>query len=177
MILNKVKDFILSNIDEFNTFEAYYDNPIIKENYITIPYINMDLMEKHPLNFSKQQLFIDLCYLQIVEPKYISVYKKGIMKNELDNYEEEYSRWYGGSFIGDSSILDAEMEIQAKEVYLIVPNNYRTSSKMWIPDIDRFKGRGNISREDVLKFISKTSTLNKIIINFEATNNNDSVSS
>lgn len=161
-----MKDFILSNIDELDTFDSYYGNPIIKEDYITIPYINMGLMEEHPLNIYNELAHIDFSFLQIIEPRYISVYKRGIIKNELDSYEEEYSRWYGGSFIGDSSILDAEMEIQAKEVYLIVPNNYKASLEMWIPNIDRFKGRGNISKKDVLKFISKTSTLKKIIINF-----------
>ncbi|WP_418639272.1 hypothetical protein [Winogradskyella sp.] len=162
-----MKEFILSNIDEFNTSEAYYGNPVIEENYITIPYFNMGLTEDHPLNFSKEQLFIDYSYLHIIEPKYISVYKRGVIKNELKgDYNQDYSRWFIGLFMGDETILDAEMEIQASDVYLIIPKEYRISTEMWIPNFKQFKGKGNLIEEHVMKFLSKTPKLKKVIINF-----------
>ena len=160
-----MKKFILSNIDEFNTSEAYYGNPIIKEDYITIPYINIELMEKHPLNVNNEQLFIDFCFLQIIEPKYISVYGHGIIKNDLKIYDEKKSRWYGGLFIGDNSIMDGEMEIQAKDISLIMPIERNESSKMWMPKIGEHKNRGNIEEKEVINFFNKTSNIKKININ------------
>ncbi len=150
-----MKEFILSNIDEYNTFEAYYGNPVMEEDFITIPYINMGLMKEHPLNCSEKQLFIDFCFLLIIEPIYVSVYERGIIKNELENYDRNQSKWFSGSFIGSNSVLDAEMEIQATDVYLIIPKGFKTSSVMWMPDFKRFKGKGNIEEERVIAFLSK----------------------
>lgn len=159
-----MKEFILSNIDEFNTSEAYYGNPIVEDNHITIPYINIGLMKEHPLNFSDKQLFIDFCYLHIKEPVYISVYKRGVIKNELTNYNQDYSKWYAGFFIGNETVLDDEMEIQASDVYLIIPKGFKASSEIWIPDFKEFKGKGNIAKEDVMAFIEKPPILENVLI-------------
>lgn len=151
-----MKEFILTNIDEFDTFESYFGDAYFKDNFIIIPYINVSLMVGHPLNPNKELSFIDLSYLLIVDPKFISVYEKGIIKNELEEYNRKLSRWYGGSFIGNNSILDAEIEVQASDVYLIFPRNFKLSSKMWIPDYNQFKGKGNISEKEVEKFLNNT---------------------
>lgn len=161
-----MEEFILSNIDEFDTFDSYFGDACIKNDCITIPYINLGLMKEHPLNPSEELLFIDFSYLQIVEPRYISVYKRGEIKNELKEYNQKNSRWYGGTFIGNNSLLDAEIEIQAIDVYLILPRKFRTSSKMWIPNYKNFKGGGNISKEEIVEFLSNTSNIKKITANF-----------
>ena len=161
-----MKEFIISNIDELDTFDSYYGNPNMKKDYITIPYINMGLMKEHPLNSRDRLIYIDFCFLQIIAPKYISVYERGVIKNELKEYNDKLSRWYGGSFIGDNSVLDAEMEVQAEDVYLIIPKDFKGSSEMWIPDFERFKGRGNIVEKDVIEFLSKTSSIKKVAANF-----------
>ena len=140
-----MKEFILSNIDELDTFDSYYGTPHIEDDYITIPYINMGLMKEHPLNYSDHLLHIDFCLLQIIEPKYISVYERGIIKNELEeDYQFNKSKWYGGLFVGNETVLDAEIEVQASDVYLIIPKDFRISSEMWVPDFKQFKGKGNI---------------------------------
>ena len=157
-----MKEFIVSSIDEFNTSEAYYSNPIIEDEYITIPYINMGLMEEHPLNHNNQQIFIDFCFLQILYPKYISIYDKGVIKNELKKYDPNQSRWYGGSFVGGNSVFDGEIEVQASDVYLIIPESYRTSLKMWMPNIERFAGKGNINKNEVLEFFSRAKKIAKM---------------
>lgn len=157
-----MEEFILSNIDEFNTSEAYYGNPIIEDDYISIPYINIGLMKEHPLNFSNEQVFIDFCHLHIKEPKYVSVYERGVIRNKLDNYNQDYSKWYSGFFIGDKTILDNEMEIQASDVYLIIPKDFKLSPKTWIPDFKEFKGQGNIEEKDVKAFLNRTPVLKNI---------------
>ena len=162
-----MEEFIISNIDELDTFDSYFGTPVIEKDYITIPYINMGLIEEHPLNSHNKLVHINFCFLQIIEPKYISVYNKGVIQNELDSYDDENSRWFGGFFLGEDSDLDAEMEIQAKDVYLIIPSDYKTSSEMWIPDFKEFKGKGNISEKDLLEFLSKTSNIKKINLNLK----------
>lgn len=130
-----MKEFILSNINEFDTFESYFGDAHIKDDCIVIPSINIALMKEHPLNHTTDLLFINFSYLQIVEPRYVSIYERGIIKNELKEYNQEQSKWYVGTFIGNDSHINAEMEVQASEIYLIIPKNFKASSKMWIPTL------------------------------------------
>lgn len=162
-----MEEFILSNIDEFDTFESYFGDAQINNDYITIPYINVCLMQEHPLNPTKELLFIDFSYLHIVEPKYVSVYERGIIKNELEEYTPKQSKWYGGTFIGQGSLLDAEIEIHASDVYLIIPRNFKSSSTMWLPDYKQYKGKGNLTEKKVIEFLSKTSNIKKVIVKLE----------
>jgi len=150
-----VEKFIVSNIDEFNTSEGYFGDSFIMNNNIVIPYFNMGLMEEHPINMYSQQVFIDFCFLQIYKPMYLSVYERGIIINQIKNYDPEDSVYYGGLFIGNNSQIDSEMEIQASDVFLILPKDYNYSFNIWIPDYKEFKGKGNILEDKVIAFLSK----------------------
>lgn len=150
-----IEQFIVSNIDEFNTSEGCFGDSIIMNNNIVIPYFNMGLMERHPINMFKEQIFIDFCYLQIYLPAYLSVYERGIIINQLKIYDPKDSVYFGGSFIGDNSQIDSEMEVQASDVFLILPKDFSYSPDIWIPDYKKFKGSGNISEDKVFAFLSK----------------------
>lgn len=96
-----IKKFIVSNIDEFNTSEGYFGDSFIRDEFITIPYFNIGLTEDHPINVHKQQLFIDFCFIQIVKPKYLSVFQSGVLIKKLKTYDFKKSTFLGGAFIGD----------------------------------------------------------------------------
>ena len=157
-----MKEYIISNINEFNTSEGYFGNSKIEDDCITIPYFNMGLMPEHPLNSGNEQLFIDFSFLQIIEPKYISVHQKGIIKNDLASYDSRKSQYFGGVFIGDKSLLDNEMEVQASEVLLIIPKGFKASSDIWIPNYKQYRGEGNIHEIEVMNFLEKTKNLGRV---------------
>ena len=58
------------------------------------------------------------------------------------------------------------MEVQASDIYLILPKNFKSSSKMWMPDYKEFKGKGNIPEEEIRVFLNKTSCISRVIANF-----------
>ena len=159
-----MNEFIISNIDEFNTSEGYFGDAQIEDERITIPYINMGLMSDHPLNMSTQQTFIDFCFLQLVCPRYVSIYGKGIIKNDLSSYDPKKSQYFGGVFIGRGSPINGEMEIQASEILLIIPKGFKSSNNIWIPDYKEYQGRGNIKEEEVLSFFKRLNDLKDITI-------------
>jgi len=150
-----LEKFIISNIDEFNTSEGYFGDSYSQDECITIPYFNIGLLEEHPINVYKQQLFIDFCFVQIVNPKYLSVFERGILINQLKAYDANKSIFLGGAFIGNHSEINSEMEIQASDILLILPKNYNCSLNIWTPDYKVFKGMGNIDEKKVLDFLSK----------------------
>jgi hypothetical protein len=50
------------NIEEIDTFEAFYKNVIHRNNILIFPYINIGV-SNHPINPSKDQLYISKAYL------------------------------------------------------------------------------------------------------------------
>lgn len=149
-----MEDLLISNIDEYDTFDAYYSTPISLPNEIVIPYINVGLSAEHPFNPLNEFVYVNFCYLKIVEPKYISVFKKGILVNKIEEYKEENSIWIGGGFLGDNIVWDGGIEIQAKDVVLIMKNDFRYSKSLWIPDYKYLKGKGNITEDIVINFFT-----------------------
>ncbi|XLS30046.1 hypothetical protein ACJD0Z_04295 [Flavobacteriaceae bacterium M23B6Z8] len=152
-------EFIVTNNEDFDTSEGYFGKANFNNNIITIPYINMGLLPEHSLNKSSCQRFVSFSYLQIINPEYISVFEKGCILN--NNHDISKSKYFGGLFVGGSSEIDNEFEVQADAILLILPSNFKISKKLWIPEIEGFEEKETIDKKSMNTFFQETKNIKK----------------
>lgn len=156
-----MNSFIVTNNEEFNTSEGYFGNANYDSDVITIPYVHMGLLPKHPLNRMSYQRFINFAYLQIINLGYISVFDKGWLLNHLENYNTSKSKYFGGLFVGDRNEIDNEFEVQVDTFILIIPSNFKISKEIWIPEIKGFNEKATIDNNSINTFFNTTKSIKK----------------
>ena len=147
--------------NDLDTFDSYYGTPFINDDHIIIPYINMGLMPGHPLNPTNDLRYIDFSYLQIIRPQYIAIYKQGIPIDHIGVHKKEHLKWFGGIHIGQHSVLDGDLEVEAEIINLLLPHYCELSSELWIPKVKHYKKIGNVEEEKVKVFFKQVSEIRK----------------
>ncbi|RFS15591.1 hypothetical protein [Emticicia sp. C21] len=150
--MNKSYKVFYEGSDEINTSEGYRGAIKIIDNHVIIPCINVSVTE-HSLNKTKENNFIDYCYLF-----YLNV-KTFHFNTVLNNVSEGTEMYYNGC----ASIVGAEQfeaSIECKKLCLILRSDSRLSTKMWIP-IETPAFRPNLDKSEVYEFLH--SDINPVI--------------
>jgi len=117
-----------TNIQEIDSFDAYYKNCIFKNNNFIIPYINLGI-SKHPINQSQNLIFIKKAFMVFENILFLKINEKEVLKaipNSLETY------YFGGINL-DTTSSYGDMTIQSEKAYLFSDTDIVTSEKMWIP--------------------------------------------
>ncbi len=125
--------------DEIHSEDAYYKNPILRNNNLIVPYINLGIGE-HVLNRERNLKFIDFAYLVATDISFLSVW----IPNESDfngrqlwliNKEKNNSlHYWGGSNLDKDSVFYA-MNIACKSAFICMLPASKISDGYWTPFI------------------------------------------
>ncbi|SFF10241.1 hypothetical protein [Spirosoma endophyticum] len=109
--------------DAIDTSESFRGSAIIRDNSILIPLISLGISE-HILNPTQQLAFIDYSYL------FFESFSRVLIDNIPDWESQDSQKRY--CYVGGSEA--GVLEVECKQVCLLVPTNSRLSPTHWYPD-------------------------------------------
>jgi hypothetical protein len=137
--------------DFIDTSESYYENYVLRNGNILLPYINLCLMKGHPLNELKHFVNLDYGYLILTDVVLIK-------KNDIWIYDDTSFKYDKYEFltVGGTNIKighDEELKILYNKGYLEVSPKARLSEHPWIP-IGSPNSDVNLNEQEVGDFFS-----------------------
>ncbi len=139
--------------DSIDTVNSYRGNLHSYDSYVVIPHINLGVSD-HPLNDSPSLKYINFCYLLFEGVSSINDTNKVVAKLISEEIRLEQKYYYVGGINIESNEGDKEFEIECSRAYLVLKEDSKITSTMWIPiETPRFKP--NLLPEDVSAFFSK----------------------
>lgn len=138
--------------DSIDTLHSYIGQILLKDKSLLLPYIGLGILD-HDLNPTMKLKFINYSYIVALDLEFLKI-NNNIIINNLDDKNDIKNR----VFLGGNPLIDTqkginELEIQAREIFIFIPDKYEISNNFWIP-VDTPNFNRNINEEDLITFIS-----------------------
>lgn len=139
-------------IDHIDTVESFFGQVLVKNGSLLTPYIGLGIHE-HPLNTSSTLKFINYSYIVAIGLRILKVNNQVVINEPINVLSKDQSIFLGGNSLFENQKRIHELDIQADEVFLYVPETSEISSGLWLP-IDTPNFEKNIDEFEVTNFIS-----------------------
>lgn len=123
--------------DEVHSADAYHKNPVLRNNNLIVPYINLGIGE-HELNRESNLKFIDFAYLLAIDISFLSVWipnEKDFNGRQLwliNRSQANGLHYWGGSSLDEDSIF-LSMTISCRAAFIYLLPTSQMSKDYWTP--------------------------------------------
>lgn len=123
--------------DELHSEDAYHKNPVLRNNNLIVPYINLGIGE-HELNRGRDLKFIDFAYLVAIDISFLSVWvpdENGFNGRQLwliNGSQENGLHYWGGTHLNDDSIF-LSMTVSCQAAFICLLPSSQMSGDFWTP--------------------------------------------
>ncbi len=122
---------------EVHSSDAYFKNPILRNNNFVIPYINLGI-SNHPVNTGLSLKFLSYAYLVAIDVTFLSTWIpdsigfNGRQFWVINRLKTDSVNYWGGCNLDKNSIFSS-LEICCKSVLLSIPSYSKLSDTIWLP--------------------------------------------
>ena len=137
-------------LDEIVTQEAFYNELIIKNDRLIIPYINLGLSD-HPLNESSVLKYLNYCYIICNDVVMVKKNNDVFYENNGLNFDEYRFFYFTGVNLKNLDKGMHEFTVLCKSAFLQILNNTMLKNQFWRPIDSEFE-KANMKSEELNLF-------------------------